>query len=268
MDNKITVQAENVAKMYTMYDKPKDRINELLLGKKCSHTFYAVRGISFNAYEGDSIGLVGLNGSGKSTLANMIGGISSPTEGIMSFDGIPSLISVNSGMSATLTGRQNIHYKGLLIGLDEKQINELSDRIIDFADIGAFIDQPLKTYSSGMKARLGFAISVNIDPDILVIDEALSVGDPSFTHKCLAKMKEFRTSNKTIFFVSHSLPQMHDFCSKIMWLEYGIMKAFGETDEVLPMYERFIAMFNNLTQEERKEYMRKKNENQTHLLIK
>lgn len=253
--------------MYKMYSRQSDKFKELIFGKSQAQEFYALKGITFEASTGDSIGLVGLNGSGKSTLANIIGGISTPTSGDLSVVGNPSLISVGAGMNPQLTGRENIYYKGLLIGLDKYEINELMDKIIDFADIGAFIDQPMKVYSSGMKSRLGFAVSININPDILIVDEALSVGDPSFTNKCLQKMNSFREADKTIFFVSHSLGQMKQFCNKIMWLEYGVKKAFGTTEEVLPMYERFITAFNKMTPQEKKAYFDNVIENQSHMLV-
>jgi len=266
MEKKIMVQAECVSKVFQLYEQRNQRILELI-GKKTSHDFYALRGVSFTAYEGESIGLIGLNGSGKSTLTNIIAGISSPTDGKIDLAGVPALISVSHGMNGKLTGRENIHYKGLLMGMADDQIREMSEKIIEFADIGAFIDQPFKTYSSGMKSRLGFAISINIDPDILIVDEALSVGDPSFTQKCLDKMHAFCDNNKTIFFVSHSMPQMREFCQKVIWLEYGVMKAFGPTDEVLPQYERFLKRYNQMTPEEKAEYKKYDIENQTHLLI-
>ena len=267
MDKQYTVVAENVTKMYKMYSRQSDKLKELILGRSKAKEFYALKGVSFQAEAGDSIGLVGLNGSGKSTLANIIGGISVPTGGTLTMSGEPSLISVGAGMNPQLTGRENIYYKGLLIGMDKHQINDLMERIIDFADIGEFIDQPMKVYSSGMKSRLGFAVSVNIDPDILIVDEALSVGDPSFTDKCLKKMNSFREKNKTIFFVSHSLPQMKQFCNKIMWLEYGVKKAFGTTEEVLPMYDNFIRAFNQMSDAEKKAYFNNVIDNQSHMLV-
>ncbi|MBQ6569470.1 MAG: ATP-binding cassette domain-containing protein [Clostridia bacterium] len=267
MESKYTVVAENVTKMYKMYSKQSDKLKDLFLGRSKAHEFYALKGVSFTAEAGDSVGLIGLNGSGKSTLANIIGGISTPTEGKIILGGEPSLISVGAGMNLQMTGRENVYYKGLLIGLTPKEIDEIMGKVIEFADIGSFFDQPMKVYSSGMRARLGFAISVNIDPEILIIDEALSVGDPSFTQKCLDRMNAFRAKDKTIFFVSHSLPQMKEFCNKVLWLEYGVRKAFGPVDEVLPLYEHFIQAFNKMSPKEKKEYTAKVIENHSHMLI-
>lgn len=267
MDKQYTVVAENISKMFKMYTKQSDKFTELFLGRSRAREFYALKGVSFKAEAGDSIGLIGLNGSGKSTLANIIGGISMPTDGKLTLSGEPSLISVGAGMNLQMTGRENVYYKGLLIGLSPKEIDEMMKRIIQFADIGEFIDQPMKVYSSGMRSRLGFAISVNIDPDILIIDEALSVGDPSFTQKCLDRMNAFRKRDKTIFFVSHSLPQVKEFCNKVLWLEYGVRKAFGPVEEVLPLYENFIAAYNKMSQAEKKRYVSQVIENQNHMLV-
>ncbi len=267
MDKQYTVVAENVSKMFKMYTRQSDKMKELFLGRSRAREFYALKGVSFRAEAGDSIGLIGLNGSGKSTLANIIGGISMPTDGKITLSGEPSLISVGAGMNLQMTGRENVYYKGLLMGLTPKEIDSIMKKIIEFADIGEFIDQPMKVYSSGMRSRLGFAISVNIDPDILIIDEALSVGDPSFTQKCLDRMNAFRQREKTLFFVSHSLPQVREFCNKVLWLEYGVRKAFGPVEEVLPLYERFIDTYNKMSQAEKKQYVARTIENQNHMLI-
>lgn len=268
MEKKDAVVAENITKMYKMYKDGKEQLKDLLLGRSNAHEFYALKGLTFKVQEGDSVGLIGMNGSGKSTLSNIISGISMPTSGTITMNGVPSLLAISSGLNKQLTGMENIEMKGLMIGLTMREINDLKDKIIDFADIGDFIYQPVKLYSSGMRARLGFAISININPDILVIDEALSVGDPTFTQKCLDKMNSFRDEGKTIFFVSHSLSQIKEFCNKAMWLEYGVMKAYGATEEVLPMYERFLSMYNKMTKEEIIEYQKRIIENQSHLLIK
>lgn len=267
MDKQYTVVAQNVTKMFKMYNGQSDKLKEIFFGKSRAREFYALKGVSFTAEAGDSIGLIGLNGSGKSTLANIIGGISQPTEGSITLSGEPSLISVGAGMNLQMTGRENVYYKGLLMGLSPKEIDDIMKNVIRFADIGAFIDQPMKVYSSGMRSRLGFAISVNIDPDILIIDEALSVGDPSFTQKCLDRMNAFRQRDKTIFFVSHSLPQVKEFCNKVLWLEYGVRKAYGPTEEVLPLYESFIKTFNAMSPAQRKQYTEQVIENQNHMLI-
>jgi len=262
------VIANQVTKMYKMYSSNKDKMTDLLFNVGKGQEFYALKGVTFTAQEGDCVGLVGMNGSGKSTLANIIGGISMPTWGTITVSGTPSIIAISSGLNGQLTGIENIEVKGLLMGLSIKEINKLKPSIMEFADIGDFIYQPVKTYSSGMKSRLGFAISVNINPDVLIIDEALSVGDETFTKKCLDKMNTFRDKGKTLFFVSHSISQIRKFCNKVMWLEYGVMKAYGETEEVLPMYERFLNVYKQMSKEEIIEYQKKVIENQNHLLIK
>lgn len=187
-------------------------------------------------------------------MANMIAGVTVPSEGTLIAKGHSAMIAISSGLNNNLTGMENIEVKGLMMGLSRKEIEKIKDNIIEFADIDDFIYQPVKTYSSGMKSRLGFAISVNINPDILVIDEALSVGDSTFANKCLARVNDFRQENKTIFFVSHSISQIQEFCSEAIWLEYGHIKAMGDTSEVLPMYERFIRTYNKMSADERKEY--------------
>lgn len=254
MSSDYAVIAENVSKIYKIYNSSSERMKDFLLPNEYGEEFYALRNISFEIPRGEVVGLIGLNGSGKSTLSNIIGGISEPTSGQIYVDGTPAIINISSGLNNNLTGLENIELKGLMIGLSPKEINNIKEDIIDFAELGKFINQPVKTYSSGMKSRLGFAISININPDILVIDEALAVGDMSFSEKCMRKMNEIRSQGKTIFFVSHSVGQVKSFCSKAMWLEYGILKAYGDVNNITPMYERFTKLFNKMTPAERIEY--------------
>lgn len=251
------IVAKDVSKIYKMYDNHDSKFASILFHSDKIKEFYALKGVTFNINWGESVGLIGLNGSGKSTLANILGKISEPSSGNIQINGDPTVIAIGTGLNPQLTGRENIEYKGLLIGLSRKRIAELSEDIIAFADLGEFIDQPVKTYSSGMRSRLGFSISVNIDPDILIIDEALSVGDPSFTQKCLEKMNDYRKRGKTIIFVSHSLSQVEEFCDHVMWLEYGVLKAYGKTEEVLPMYRRFLHEYNKMDKAQRVLYKEK-----------
>lgn len=244
---------EHVSKCYEMYANQKERLKGFVFGKR-GKQFHALRDVSFQIEKGDSVGLIGVNGSGKSTLANIVAGISTPTSGTIEIKGEPSLIAISSGLNQYLTGMENITLKGLMIGLKMDEINEIRNSIVEFADVGDFIHQPVKTYSSGMKARLGFSISVNINPDIMIIDEALSVGDSTFTQKCLDKMNRFREEGKTIIFVSHGMRQIRDFCNKTMWLEYGTQRAFGLTEEVVPMYEHFVKTFNAMSQQQQQAY--------------
>lgn len=258
MQKEYAIVAKQISKVYKMYTKQSDKLKDLFMGKASGKEFYALKKVSISVEKGDSVGLIGLNGSGKSTLANILCGISQPTHGEISINGTTSMIAISSGLNSALTGMENIELKGLMIGLSKKQIEDLKEEIIEFADVGEFINQPVKTYSSGMKSRLGFAISININPDIIVIDEALSVGDVTFTQKCLDKMNEFREKGKTIFFVSHSINQVEEFCNKALWLEYGMMKAYGDVEEVIPMYKRFVERFNRMSREEQRLYKKEK----------
>ncbi len=244
----------NVTKKYKMYKKTSDKLLDILLPKGYGEDFFALQNISFTASPGDVIGIIGVNGAGKSTLSNLISGIIPPTSGSIETVGETSLIAISSGMNNELTGRENIELKCLLLGYSKKKIKEITPSIIEFADIGNFIDQPVKKYSSGMKSRLGFAISVTIDPDILVIDEALSVGDQTFADKCLDKMNEFKAAGKTIFFISHSIGQVKKFCNKALWLEAGEVKEYGPIKEVMPGYEKFLKEFKAMSKEEQKNF--------------
>jgi teichoic acid transport system ATP-binding protein len=249
-----SVVFQNVTKKYKMYKKKSDKILDLILPGGYGKDFYALQNISFEAEKGDIIGIIGVNGAGKSTISNLIAGIVPPTSGKVKVYGESALISIGAGLNNQLTGRENIELKCLMLGFSKQEIQKLMPEIIDFADLGDFIDQPVKNYSSGMKSRLGFSISVNIDPDILVVDEALAVGDKIFAQKCLAKMKNFKKRGKTIFFISHSLYQIKSFCKKALWLEAGEVKAYGPVEEVLPQYEKFIQEFRQMSAEEKKQF--------------
>ncbi|MCP8971346.1 teichoic acids export ABC transporter ATP-binding subunit TagH [Ectobacillus ponti] len=251
---KETVVVQNVFKRYKMYQSPKERILDILLPGGYGEDFYALRGVSFTAYQGDVIGLVGMNGSGKSTLSNIIGGVIPPTSGTVERAGQTAVIAISSGLNNQLTGRENIELKCLMLGFKRREIREMEEEIIDFADVGSFIDQPVKKYSSGMKSRLGFAISVTVDPDILVIDEALSVGDQVFAQKSKNKMFEFKDRGKTIFFVSHSMGQIKEFCDQALWLQYGEIREYGPVQEVIPAYERFLKQYREMSHEEQRRF--------------
>lgn len=246
----ITVSFKNVVKKYKMYNKNIDKIIDIVKPGGYGKDFYALQNITFEAYEGDVIGVLGVNGAGKSTLSNLITGVIPPTTGSVDLKGKASLIAIASGLNNQLTGKENIELKCLMLGFSKSEIRNLIPEVIEFADIGDFIDQPVKNYSSGMRSRLGFAISVTIDPDVLVIDEALSVGDQEFAEKCLAKMNEFKKRGKTIFFISHSLRQMKKFCDKALWLEAGEIKEYGEIETVLPRYIEFVNEYKALSKEE------------------
>ncbi|WP_411843749.1 teichoic acids export ABC transporter ATP-binding subunit TagH [Salinicoccus sp. HZC-1] len=249
--------ARNVAKKYKVYDSQKERILDLVTPKTHGREFYALNGVNFEAEKGDVVGFIGINGSGKSTLSNILAGIVPESEGNVQVNGQTALIAVAAGLNEDLTGRDNIELKCLMLGFSKEEIKALEPDIVEFSELENFIDMPVKSYSSGMKSRLGFAISVNIDPDVLIIDEALSVGDKAFAEKSLKKMMEFKDQGKTMIFVSHSVGQMKRFCDKILWLEFGRVKAFGEVKDILPLYESFLSKWRSMTKEERNDYRQK-----------
>lgn len=249
-----SIVVKNITKKYKLYSNTKERILDLITPKDYGEDFYALTDVSFEAEKGDVVGFIGINGSGKSTLSNIISGIVPETSGTVTVNGDTALIAVSAGLKEDLSGRDNIELKLLMLGFNKQQIKELEPEIIEFSELGKFIDQPVKSYSSGMKSRLGFAISVSVDPDILIIDEALSVGDKTFADKSLEKMKEFKQRGKTMIFVSHSIGQMKTFCEKILWLEFGRVKDFGSVEEVIPKYEKFLKEYKKMSKEEKDAY--------------
>jgi len=262
-----TVIIENVSKNYKMYKRTSDKLWDIILPGGFGEDFYALQNISFTAEQGDVIGLIGVNGSGKSTLSNIIAGVIPPTNGNVETVGQTSLIAIASGLNNNLTGRENIELKCLMLGFSKKEIRQLEPEIIDFSELGRFIDQPVKTYSSGMKSRLGFAISVTVDPDILIIDEALSVGDQAFAEKSRQKMESFKEKGKTIFFVSHAIGQIKEFCEKALWLEFGQIRAFGYSEDVVPQYEKFLKEYKAMSKEEQQRFRETALQRQGHLIL-
>lgn len=251
------VSVKNVSKTYSIFQRKSDQLLELLSLSKNKKKFSALSNITFDVFKGETIGIIGVNGSGKSTLSSILAQVTPPTSGTIDILGETSLVAISAGLNNFLTGLENIELKCLMHGLTKKQIEKITPDIIDFADIGDFINQPIKSYSSGMKSRLGFAISVHIQPDILVVDEALSVGDSTFYQKCLEKFVEFKAQGKTIFFISHSLSQVQSISDRILWLNFGQIKMFDEKDIVSNEYNYFINWFNELDKKDKKEYREK-----------
>lgn len=251
MDEKIAVEIINVGKVFKL-----ERQLKLKKNKKKLY-FSALKGISFNVLKGETVGLIGLNGSGKSTLSNLISGIYQPTRGKIIVNGTVSLLSIGAGLKPNLSGVDNIYLKMLLMGFKKKEIQELIPSIIEFTELQEFITQPVKQYSSGMRARLGFGIAVQLKPDVLIIDEALAVGDQSFYHKCINKIEQLKIEGTTIIFVSHSISQIQELCDKVAWIHYGRLRMFNESSRVCIKYNEFINYFNSLSEIKKKRYQSK-----------
>ncbi len=229
---------ENVRKEYFLYKNNKARFKAIFTNNRGVKKHLALDGISFSIQKGESVGIIGKNGAGKSTVLKMITGVSFATEGTVSVQGkVAALLELTAGFSPELTGRENIYLKGYILGLNDKEIREIEQKIIEFACLDEYIDQPVRTYSSGMKLRLGFAININIEPDILVIDEALSVGDAEFRAKCRKKINELIASGVTVLFVSHSMEAVKETCSRAIYLENGKIKFDGPVEEAFAVYK-------------------------------
>ena len=233
------IEANNLTKIYRLYNSPKDRLREIISLKrdKFHHEFHALNGISLKIEKGQTVGIIGQNGSGKSTLLKIICGVLQPTTGEIHINGrISALLELGAGFNPEFTGRENVYMNGALMGLTQGEIDQRFPDIEAFAEIGEFIDQPVKTYSSGMLVRLGFAAAVSIDPDILVVDEALSVGDMFFQHKCISKMESFKKAGKTILLVSHDINLIKTFCSTAFLLNDGKLLDSGDPEYVTEQY--------------------------------
>lgn len=255
MSDDVIIRCKDVTKVYDLYSGEGDRIKALLGLPAKGMRFHALKGVTQEFRRGEIIGLAGLNGSGKSTLARVIAGITYPTSGTCEVRGQVSMLAANVGMNDQLTGRENIYYKCMLMGLNKRQIKDIEAAIIDFAEVGVYIDQPLRTYSSGMRSRLGFAISVHAEPKILIVDEALSVGDAAFAEKCMDKMQQFRDVGKTIIFVTHAPWQMLHFCDRVLWLHKGQVIGFDKADIMVPTYVEFTRDWRTFDQEKRENFM-------------
>jgi len=239
MDSSVAIKVENLSKCYKLYEKPTDRLKESLhpLRKKYHRDFYALQHVSFDIKRGETVGIIGKNGSGKSTLLKMITGVLTPSAGEISVDGkISALLELGAGFNPEFTGVENIYMNGTIMGFSKLEMDAKLHDIIDFADIGDFIYQPVKMYSSGMFARLAFAVAINIDPDILIVDEALSVGDVFFQNKCFKKFQELKAKNVTILFVSHDMGSIKQMTQRVLWLKQGQQTMFDTTEVVCEAY--------------------------------
>lgn len=242
MNEEIVIKVENLTKEYKLYDKPIHRLIDLVPFVKNKHkrTFTALDNISFNVKRGEILGLVGSNGAGKSTTLKILTGVSSYRGNVEINGRISSLLELGTGFDAELTGIENIYYQGYLTGLSKEEIDAKLDEIKEFADIGDFIYEPVKKYSSGMFARLAFATAINTKPDILIIDEVLSVGDLRFTLKCLKKIEEMADRGVTILFVSHSSEQISRYCQRVIWIKDHKIFKEGSPFEIMPEYNDFM----------------------------
>lgn len=236
--NQPVIEFRNVSKIYTLYRSSKEQFMSLFFKSKKLKKHQALKNVSFTINKGESIGIVGNNGAGKSTMLKMITGVSFPSDGEVIVHGrVSALLELTAGFSDEMTGRENIYLKGLILGLEQEQIKEIEPDIVAFAELGDYIDQPVRTYSSGMKMRLGFSININTRPEILVIDEALSVGDAKFQQKCQAKIKELIASGVTVMFVSHSAGSVRDVCTRALYLKKGELMYDGDVNTAIEMHK-------------------------------
>lgn len=251
MSSELAICARSISKCYHIYDKPSDRLKQLLLprlyramgrqAKSYFGEFWALNDVSFDIAKGETVGIVGRNGSGKSTLLQIICGTLNPTSGDLVSNGrIAALLELGSGFNPEFTGRENVYMNGALLGLSRAEIDERYEEIVQFADIGDFIGQPVKTYSSGMAVRLAFAVAINADPEILVVDEALSVGDELFQRKCFARIEAIKKLGATILFVSHSGGTVIELCDRAILMDAGEKLAVGEPKEIVAQYQKLL----------------------------
>lgn len=242
-DGKIAIRVKNLEKVYKLYNKPSDRLKEALgFGRGKRHTpHHALSGINLTINKGETVGIIGTNGSGKSTILKIITGVLNPTSGEVEVNGrISALLELGAGFNMEYNGIENIYLNGTMIGFTEKEIDEKLNDILEFADIGEYVYQPVKTYSSGMFVRLAFAVAINIEPEILIVDEALSVGDVFFQAKCYHKFEEFKQMGKTIVFVSHDLSSISKYCDRVVLLNQGVKLGEGEPKEMIDAYKQVL----------------------------
>ncbi|TXK76916.1 ABC transporter ATP-binding protein [Paenibacillus sp. N3.4] len=239
MENNI-IQFDNITKSYKIYERQIDRLKEAIspFRQKYNKEFIALNNLSISISKGESVGIVGVNGSGKSTFLKLIAGVVTPTSGEIIINGkVSAILELGAGFNPEYTGIENIYLNGTIMGYERVEIDQKLESILSFAEIGEFIHRPVKTYSSGMFARLAFAVAINVEPDILIVDEALSVGDTKFQLKCIEKMKQIRESGTTILFVSHAIEQIKRFCTRAIWIDKGVLRDDGSANDVVNAYE-------------------------------
>ncbi|MBO5112551.1 MAG: ABC transporter ATP-binding protein [Lachnospiraceae bacterium] len=242
-ERKAVIQVKDLEKAYKLYDKPSDRLKEALgLGRKKKYKeHYALKGVDLEIYKGETVGIIGTNGSGKSTILKIITGVLNPTSGTVKVDGrISALLELGAGFNMEYNGIENIYLNGTMMGFSKKEIDAKMNDILSFADIGEYVNQPVKTYSSGMFVRLAFAVAINIEPEILIVDEALSVGDVFFQAKCYHKFEEFKEMGKTIVFVSHDLSSISKYCDRVVLLNQGVKLGEGSPKEMIDAYKQVL----------------------------
>lgn len=240
----IAVHIENLSKIYKLYSSPSDRLKETfhLFRKKYHQDFYALKNISFDIEKGKTIGIIGQNGAGKSTLLKILTGVLTPSSGRYSVNGkISSLLELGAGFNPDLTGLENVYFNGAVFGFSKQEIDKKIDDILAFADIGEFVNQKVRTYSSGMFVRLAFSVAVQVDPDILIVDEALSVGDMRFQQKCFRRMRAFKESGKTVLFVTHDQGTVNNFCDYVYWIKDGEVFEHGVPAQVVKKYISYMS---------------------------
>lgn len=252
--SEFAIQVKHLDKMYKLYNKPSDRLRETLGFKVPVREHYALRDVNFQVERGETVGIIGTNGSGKSTILKIITGVLNPTAGEVKVDGrISALLELGAGFNMEYTGIENVYLNGTMMGFSKEEVDARLQGILDFADIGDFVYQPVKSYSSGMFVRLAFAVAINIDPEILIVDEALSVGDVFFQAKCYRKFEEFKKMGKTILFVSHDLSSISRYCDRVILLNKGVKLEEGSPKQMVDMYKQLLVGQDPAKAEEKKE---------------
>ena len=239
--SEMAIQVKDLSKVYKLYNKPSDRLKETLGFHVDAREHYALKHVNFEIRKGETVGIIGTNGSGKSTILKIITGVLNPTGGEVNVDGrISALLELGAGFNMEYTGIENVYLNGTMLGFTKEEIDERLDNILEFADIGDFVNQPVKSYSSGMFVRLAFAVAINIDPEILIVDEALSVGDVFFQAKCYRKFEDFKKEGKTILFVSHDLGSITKYCDRAILLNQGEKIFEGTPKEAVDIYKKVL----------------------------